>query len=772
MKKHLHLLLFLGFTGLFGASAHAQCDRVGWVASVMPGCGARIIDLDNGQTLRAVEGADGLSGGQIFSFNAESTVLPAGCSSGNFPVVALTCVSAQLPCKAVFARIPVSENLLTYKLVAHLYDASAQECFWDFGDGATATGAIVEHTYADEGEYNVCLTVTDAFGCQVQTCQSLTATKSDYNWCGFDIQVTAVGTELQGKLIPNGNGISLADIDSVQWYTNKSSQVLSEAPAFNALLPEYGTYTICATYKVVDPFDGSVCRASQCRTITLAELECINPMLSDPSQLCPSETQLNAPVCGCDGITYANECEVLSAGVSKWWAGACGSELGSCVTKMEAQILSGSPGTGYLAQFINHSNGNFSFAQLDFGDGSPLWEGVLWDTIIHLYEAGGIYKANLTVWNSNGCISSVTQLIVTDAATMSAETLPAVTDYVMPGDANRDQRANVYDLLNLGVGHFNAGAPRPDAHTNWIPQFAPNWEHSLQNNTNYKHFDCDGNGVVNELDADVISLHYKAIDTTYVPVLPQAPPLRLEFDGDTLVVDPNNPAPVQITASLRLGSPSRPALGLYGLAFALKYPEYVNHNPDVDYDDDLFGSTNHLLWLAKDVHAREQLDIGVTRKNGQSVNGYGRIAKITFAVDYIIIIDVIERGENKAIPFVVPIRGIKAIDNKGNKFEITVPVERDTIWIKVLQTTKTQEDLLQAKVQLSPNPASDVATLYTQDLDIASIEVINSLGQKIQEVPSTNAPNTPINVSDWTSGVYALRIFTDQGLVEKKLVVK
>jgi hypothetical protein len=278
--------------------------------------------------------------------------------------------------------------------------------------------------------------------------------------------------------------------------------------------------------------------------------------------------------------------------------------------------------------------------------------------------------------------------------------------------------------------------------------------------------------VVNELDADVISQHYIAIDTTHVPVLPEAPPLRIEFDTDTLVVDPNNPAPVQITASLRLGSPSKPALGLYGLAFALKYPEYVNHNPDVDYDDDLFGSTNHLLWLARDVHAREQLDIGVTRKNGQAVNGYGRIAKITFAVDYIIIIDVIERGENNAIPFVVPIRGIKAIDNKGNKFEITVPSVQDTLWIKVLQTTKTQEEQLQAKVQLSPNPASDIATLYTHDLDIASIEVMNSLGQKVRDLQASQSTNTQLDVSGWTSGVYALRILTDQGLVEKKLVVK
>lgn len=771
MQKHVYFLLVLLAANLFSGQALAQCDRVAWVAGVTPGCGAKIIDLDNGQTLRAVSGADGLSGGQVFTFKAESATLPPGCQSGAFPTVALTCVSEQLPCKAQFARIPNAHELLTYKFVAHIYDETTQICQWTFSDGQIATGASVSHTFPQDGDYVVCLTVTDAFGCSAQVCKTVLATTADYNWCGFDIEVTAIGTELQGRIFSITNDNELV-LDSIQWYTNKSSQVVAEVPAFTAPLPDYGTYTVCANYKVVDQFDGSVCYATRCQTITVAESACTNPVLADASSLCPGPSQLNAPVCGCDGVTYINECEAMSVGLSQWWAGDCSTVYGQCSTKLQAEVISGTTDGGFTARFCNQSNGSYNFAQLDFGDGSPLWEGASWDTIYHYYDASGIYRTNLTVWDGNGCISSVTQLLVTDAMSMVVEELPQATDYVMPGDANRDHHANVYDLLNLGVGHYSTGAPRPDANTAWVPQFAPNWDGVVTETVNYKHLDCDGNGLVNEFDADVIPQHYSAIDTNKVTSVPAAPQLRLEFEQDTIVVDPNNPAPVEIKAWVKVASPSQPALGLYGLAFALRYPDYVNHNPDADYDDDFFGSTNHLLWLSKDVHSRSQLDIGLTRKNGLPANGYGRVAQVTFSTDVIIIIDIISREESKPVPFTVPIRGLNAIDKYGNKFELSVPVEQDTVWIKRLETSGTHEEMLRSKVQVSPNPAADATEIYTSDLHVETIEIRNNLGQSLSSVRPSGAQTTQLNVAELTSGLYTIYVHSEEGTIEKKLVVR
>lgn len=44
---------------------------------------------------------------------------------------------------------------------------------WDFGDGQTASGQSVTHTFGAQGTYQVCLTTTDQCGCQRQTCQTI-----------------------------------------------------------------------------------------------------------------------------------------------------------------------------------------------------------------------------------------------------------------------------------------------------------------------------------------------------------------------------------------------------------------------------------------------------------------------------------------------------------------------------------------------------------------------------------------------------------------------
>lgn len=771
MRKELFSVASLLLTALLlsGGQLQAQCERVGWVASVTPGCRAKIIDLDDAQVYSAVYGADDLVGGQTISFKTAPAPMPQGCTVSNGLIVSLTCVSDTLPCSAHFGNYVDASDPLTFIFEANVYDETTQICHWEFGDGSVATGKNVAHGFPQQGEYAVCLKVMDAFGCAAEYCETVKVAAENNNGCAYDMRVTAVGTQLIGKVFPI-DAQSDNILQSVVWYSSKSSNIIAQTPEFTAPLPGYGTYLVCAQYNVSNGDGTLTCASTQCEHLTVAEPSCVNPGLIDVSKVCPSQSALYAPVCGCNGITYGNECEAISAGISSWWAGDCAMQGNSCLAQMDVKILDGSLDDGYTARFINNSTGDYTYARLDFGDDSNIWESTQWDTVLHVYPAGGIYKTNLTTWKTGGCISSSVQLLVTDALNMNTSSLPGATDYVRPGDANRDGKANVYDLLHLGVGHYTLGSPRPEASTSWTPQFSPNWLESVANQVNYKHLDCDGNGTVNEYDADVIVQHYSAIDSFQMVAIPNAPQVRIEFPLDTFVIDANNPAPLELKGNVILGSPTMPALGVYGLAFAMEYPEYVGHNPDADYKSDYFGSPNHMLWLAKDNHAEHQLDIGLSRKNGQQASGYGKIAEVTFRADFIIIIDVTDRAENHVIPFAVPIRGIKAIDNQGNVKQISCPAQLDTVWIKLIGTTGTN-DLLARSVAVAPNPASDFVTLYFGDLEVESIEAINVFGQVLSRIQPVAQRSMSFPVRDLPNGVYTLRIKSEKGVVLKHLVV-
>lgn len=764
-----YLLLFaLSFAGFAPAQAQ-QCLGFGKVLEVIPGCGIVITTDQPGALYYAVEGYTSVAVGEGITFTAEPTTLPQGCLA--YPgaeVVKLTCQGQVPACQASFRVIPDASQPNRFLFIADVGNPNLQLMEWNLGDGKTVQGRTFFHTYSQPGPYNVCLTVSDAFGCYTQYCETVT-TNQALSDCGYKISTSINGTVLNAGLVPNGNA---APLKSVKWRNAVSGQILSEQQYFQYQFPGFGLYYLCAEVESGTPGNSDHCVTTICRGINAFETGCFSPGMVGNTLECGNEF---APVCGCNGETYQNECIAMRSGLLAWWSGPCAAQSGDCQAEVEIVSINGNPVNGYRVLFRNKSVGNLVTKQLDFGDGGLPYTGVQWDTVSHFYPYGGVYRVNLTIWNHfTSCISSYTRLLVTDANFMKTDYLPGTTDYVRPGDANGDQRANVIDLLNIGIGYLKSGPPRPHASADWKPQFAPNWLEKVNNVVDYKHLDCNGDGIVNEFDVDAIDPHYSAIDTTELAFIPGKPQVAIKFPLDTLVIDAQNPpASLEIEAELRIGHPTNPVFDLYGLALALRYPDFIDPNPEADYEDNsFFGFTNHILWYPKDVYNQRQLDMGFTRKNGQGANGYGSLAKLTFSTNYIIIVDITGRTSSLTVPVVIPVGGVVAQDAQGNLISLSAPTEMDTLWIKLENVVSTKDRQLNELVRLQPNPAGNYTDLFVGDLQVQRIEVLNMVGQTIQRIQQP-APSFTYRMplGNLDDGMYLIRIYTDKGIAEKRLVI-
>jgi hypothetical protein len=121
----------------------------------------------------------------------------------------------------------------------------------------------------------------------------------------------------------------------------------------------------------------------------------------------------------------------------------------------------------------------------------------------------------------------------------------------------------------------------------------------------------------------------------------------------------------------------------------------------------------------------------------------------------------------------VPIKGLKGVDAQGNKKDLNVAAVQDTVWIKMVETTSTQApQSVQDAVQVYPNPASGAVQVYTGQLQVEKMQLIDPLGRVLQSQEAN--PNNAVQqliLSDIAPGLYQLRLQTNQGLVDKKLMV-
>ncbi len=189
---------------------------------------------------------------------------------------------------------------------------------WDFGDGSSSSEQNPVHTFSAPGTYLVCMTVVavgpNGQNCEGTACQMVEVPEDCFDQCMYDFEYDLNGTTIHAAF-------DFGDIDPpfffyVDWSLDGGAAT-GTGLDFVKLIETPGIHTLCATYPTGD-FTPETCTVCQAFEVTT---NCIEPSQIDSSTICGAVFD---PVCGCDGVTYSNPCVAqYYGGVTSWLPGAC-----------------------------------------------------------------------------------------------------------------------------------------------------------------------------------------------------------------------------------------------------------------------------------------------------------------------------------------------------------------------------------------------------------------------------------------------------------------
>jgi hypothetical protein len=118
-----------------------------------------------------------------WSTGATTSTITVGATGSYTVTVSNTsgCESVSTPISVTVNQLPVPAWYATGifpTMIFVNYTGGTNTYAWDFGDGNTSTAQSPQHSYAAQGSYNVCLTVTSADGCVADSCLNVSVSTS------------------------------------------------------------------------------------------------------------------------------------------------------------------------------------------------------------------------------------------------------------------------------------------------------------------------------------------------------------------------------------------------------------------------------------------------------------------------------------------------------------------------------------------------------------------------------------------------------------------
>lgn len=439
--------------------------------------------------------------------------------------------------------------------------------------------------------------------------------------------------------------------------------------------------------------------------------------------------------------------------------------LTSLIAQCEASYIFGFVDENTVL-FYNNSE-NYSGQKWEFEDGISLEDNT--PLVTRTFESD-TNRVCLRVWTESGC----EDIQCFDIYPGAPNEMCHVSDCVWPGDANMDTKANNLDILTLGLGFGSLGPqrpfyPDPANPIAWIPNFSDNWANSTSS-INGKHLDCDGNGLVDDGDITAIEYNYVPETDVYANTVAEAPMVQFNFHQDSIFYyNVSDQDTFEIGLDIILGSAFMGFENLYGFAFEFNYPDHIVGDDaiSIEYNTNSFlGDDSEVISFGKDVPTLSRYDVAITRTSGISASGSGNTGTITFIINS----DIIGGYADPHLPFELDIIGFTANDENGNPIAFDLPEEVSMIIVRDIVANQ-KDDFLTQQIQIFPNPVSDELWIETGSLEAKRVVIYDILGQQ-WIVDQIRASTKRIPVGNLPSGIYLIRIYTDEGTLTKQIHVE
>lgn len=334
-----------------------------------------------------------------------------------------------------------------------------------------------------------------------------------------------------------------------------------------------------------------------------------------------------------------------------------------------------------------------------------------------------------------------------------------------PGDINNNGIVSNVDVLFWAIAKDATGPARTDASTTWQEEnISELWGITFPNGVDFAYADCDGDGLIDDPDLEVIESNIDQTRPDFTPDAfdngnPDNDPILL-LETDVTMITGGQTVDIEVF----LGDEAHPINNFYGVAFKLKY------NPDLvgDQGNDVRFNISDDTWVGTQIGANAPIkfitndpetgiaQIAIVRKNQETVDSFGILGTFSIVMEDIVV--------GIADDLEVEATDIKLVDLETDETlvapsQVNIPVEGN-------MTATRERDKTNIDLNIFPNPTNGLVWITGQqtDLSIEKLELYDLFGRQVLTKQVDVPGAVSLDLTQQLPGMYVLKVFTAKGI--------